>query len=119
MNHNDSPVTALYRRVATKPDQWHFLGEVVSINREFQFEVPDAIVLEVVFLWKERFVDLCDCYESDTLEDFCISIPDEDKSIIDFSGYLFEFPIQTVPAFPATINFSIKISGIVTVLEEK
>lgn len=53
-------------------------------------------------------------FESNTIQDFELILPDADKTTLEFSGYVTELPLD-VPEGPVSCSVSIKISGQVTV----
>lgn len=114
---------------------WASIGEVTNISgptmsrdtydvtslastggyREFITGLRDPGTLTFT-MWFNRsdYEAMKTMFESETIRDFEIVLPDTENTTLEFSGYVTELPLE-VPEGPVSCNVSIKISGQVTV----
>ena len=83
--------------------------------REFIVGLKDPGTLQFT-MWFNRadFDAALANFNSDTLVDFEIILPDDDHTTLELAGFVTDLPL-TIPEGPMSINVTIKISGPVTV----
>ena len=83
--------------------------------REFIVGLKDPGTLSFT-MWFNRadYAAALTSFESDTIQDFEIILPDTDHTTLEFSGFVTDLPL-TIPEGPISINVTIKISGPITV----
>ena len=128
-------VGALMRYYSTTLVDWASIGEATSISgpsmskethdvtslastggyREFitGLKDPGAMTFTMWFN-REDYDAMKVLFESNTLQDFELILPDVEQTTLEFSGYVTELPLE-VPEGPISCNITIKISGQVTV----
>ncbi len=128
-------VGALMRYYNTVLTAWASIGEVTNISgpsmskdthdvtslastggyREFIVGLKDPGSLTFT-MWFNRsdYNAMKTLFESDTIQDFELILPDTEHTTLEFSGYVTELPLE-VPEGPVSCNVTIKISGSVTV----
>lgn len=114
---------------------WASIGEVTNISgptmsrdtidvtslasqggyREFITGIRDPGTLTFT-MWYNRtdYEQMKTLFESDSINDFELVLPDATKTSLEFSGYVTELPLD-VPEGAVSCNVSIKISGQVVV----
>jgi len=114
---------------------WKSIGEVTNISgpsmsrethdvtslatvggyREFITGFRDPGVMTFT-MWFNRadYEQMKTFFESDTIVDFELILPDASNTSLEFSGYVTELPL-TVPEGPVSCDVSIKISGTISV----
>lgn len=130
-----SGVGALMRYYNTGTSAWASLGEVTNISgpsmsrethdvtslastggyREFITGLKDPGTLSFTMWFNRSDYDaMKTLFESSTIQDFEMILPDTEHTTLEFSGYVTELPLE-VPEGPVSCSVSIKISGTVTV----
>jgi len=126
-------VGALFRKWSGTA--WVSLGEVISISgpsmsrntidvtslastggyREFiaGLRDPGQVTFQMNFI-RDDYDEMKADFESDTVQDYEIVLPDLEKTSIEFQGLVTELPVN-VPEEAVTCNVTIKVTGQVTV----
>ena len=83
--------------------------------REFiaGFRDGGTVVLNMNF-WRNTYALFKADFESDTLGNYEIILPDDDTTTLEFTGLVTELPLTIPPDDKITMDISIKISGKVT-----
>jgi len=83
--------------------------------REFiaGFRDGGTVVLNMNF-WRNTYALFKADFESDTLGNYEIILPDDDTTTLEFTGLVTELPLTIPPDDKITVDVSIKISGKVT-----
>jgi predicted secreted protein len=81
--------------------------------REFIAGIRDAGTVEMTLVFRRDTYEIIKSdFESDDLQEYRISIPDDEGTTFDFSGLVTGIPIQSIEvSSDITVNCTIKISG--------
>lgn len=84
--------------------------------REFKASFRDAgtVTLSMIFR-RDTYDQMKDDFESDTLQQYEIVLPDDENTSFEFEGLVTELPLDIVPDDAITCDVTIKISSTVEV----
>lgn len=78
------------------------------------FRNPGTLTFSLIFD-RDEFDTMKSDYESDTIQNYEIVLPDDDTTTLEFQGFVTEIPLTIPPDEKIMVDVTIQISGQVTV----